>query len=136
MKTIILHFDGSCEPVNPGGNIGCGFYAHYEGKPESLIVQGSEKHPSSPQNSNNVAEYMALKYGLEALLSLGLSENRVEVRGDSMLVIQQMSGAWKIKKGMYKPFAVEAYETVCRFSHIAFQWIPREQNESADNLSK
>lgn len=116
--------------------MGCGFIAFYEETPEVALFSGSEFFPESPQNSNNVAEYKALIFGLERLLSLGLADACIEVRGDSNLVIQQMSGNWQVKDGLYKPSAIEAVKLSTFFSNISYRFVRRELNTLADELSR
>lgn len=136
MAKIILYFDGACEPFNPGGNIGCGYYSHYEETPQVRIFEGSWFVGKSPLNSNNVAEYLALCLGLEKLLKLNLNNEPLLVKGDSQLVIKQMSGEWRIKDGLYRDQALSAQKLVSQFSNIRFMWIARELNAEADKLSK
>lgn len=136
MAKIILYFDGACEPFNPGGNIGCGYYSHYEQTPQVRIFEGSWFVGKSPLNSNNVAEYLALCLGLEKLLKLNLNNEPLLVKGDSQLVIKQMSGEWRIKDGLYRDQALSAQKLVSQFSNIRFMWIARELNAEADKLSK
>jgi ribonuclease H / adenosylcobalamin/alpha-ribazole phosphatase len=83
--------------------------------------------------TNNVAEYSGLIAGLEAARQLGARQ--VEVRMDSKLVVEQMSGRWKIKHPDMKPLASRAAAIVRDFDAIRFTWIPREQNKAADALA-
>lgn len=92
--------------------------------------------PASPKNSNNVAEYLALCIGLQWLLDNGFSENEIEVRGDSMLVINQLAGTWRVKGGLYYDAYKRAETLRDKFTNISFKWIPRDQNAEADQLSR
>jgi broad specificity phosphatase PhoE/ribonuclease HI len=83
--------------------------------------------------SNNVAEYRGLIAGLTAAAELGA--RRVAVRMDSKLVIEQMSGRWRVKHPSMLPLAREANALRARFDEVTFQWIPREQNQHADRLA-
>jgi ribonuclease H / adenosylcobalamin/alpha-ribazole phosphatase len=83
--------------------------------------------------TNNVAEYSGLIAGLEAAAELGAVE--VEVRMDSKLVVEQMSGRWQIKNPGLRPLAAKAADLVRRFSSVTFGWIPRERNSRADALA-
>jgi ribonuclease H / adenosylcobalamin/alpha-ribazole phosphatase len=83
--------------------------------------------------TNNVAEYTAVILGLEAALALD-PEAQIEVRMDSKLVVEQMSGRWKIKH----PDMIELGAKVQRLiagKEVLFTWIPREQNGLADALA-
>ncbi len=81
--------------------------------------------------SNNVAEYRGLIAGLRMAADLAPDAD-VEVRMDSKLVVEQMSGNWKIKHADMKPLAIEA-NRLAPFG-TTYTWIPREQNKHADRL--
>ncbi len=83
--------------------------------------------------TNNVAEYSGLIAGLTAAIEVGATE--VEVRMDSKLVVEQMSGRWQVKHPDMKPLAREAAALVARLPRVRFTWIPREQNKHADRLA-
>jgi len=83
--------------------------------------------------TNNVAEYRGLIAGLTAALEVGATE--VDVRMDSKLVVEQMSGRWQVKHPGMKPLALEAQGLRRRFERVGFAWIPREQNKHADRLA-
>lgn len=130
---VVVFFDGACEPRNPGGHIGWG-YVIYEG--DKIIDEDFGYKAPSPQNTNNVAEYLGAIAGMNKLLELGKGHSQVLIKGDSNLVINQMKGEWKIKAGAYKKHALNAKRIVGTFPAIEFEHIPREQNEYADKLSK
>ncbi|WP_328783169.1 bifunctional RNase H/acid phosphatase [Streptomyces canus] len=83
--------------------------------------------------TNNVAEYRGLLAGLRAAHDLDPSAT-VHVRMDSKLVVEQMSGRWKIKHPDMKPLALEAGR-VFPPGRVTYEWIPREQNKRADRLA-
>lgn len=83
--------------------------------------------------TNNVAEYRALKAGLEAALQISPTA-AIEVRMDSKLVIEQMGGGWKIKHPDMQKLAIEIHGLL-RGRPIEWVWIPREQNSRADALA-
>jgi probable phosphoglycerate mutase len=83
--------------------------------------------------TNNVAEYSGLIAGLEAALDLGAT--RVSVQMDSKLVVEQMSGRWKVKHPDMKPLASRAAGLVARFDKVTFEWVPRARNKHADRLA-
>ncbi|WP_190081198.1 bifunctional RNase H/acid phosphatase [Streptomyces longisporoflavus] len=83
--------------------------------------------------TNNVAEYKGLVAGLKAAHELD-PDASVRVRMDSKLVVEQMSGRWKIKHPDMKPLAAEAAR-VFPPSQVTYEWIPREQNKHADRLA-
>ncbi|KUN28648.1 acid phosphatase [Streptomyces antibioticus] len=83
--------------------------------------------------TNNVAEYRGLVAGLRAAAELDPSAS-VHVRMDSKLVVEQMSGRWKIKHPDMKPLAMEAAR-VFPADRVTYEWIPRERNKHADRLA-
>ena len=90
------------------------------------------------QQSNNVAEYSGLVAGLTAAAELATGPH-VVARLDSKLVVEQMSGRWKIKHEDMRRLALEAREVVRRIADaggsVQFEWVPREKNKAADALS-
>ncbi|BDV26393.1 acid phosphatase [Corynebacterium ulcerans] len=83
--------------------------------------------------TNNVAEYHALLNGLTAARELDATE--VDVLMDSKLVVEQMSGRWKIKHPDMKELALSCRDIASGFASITYTWIPRKQNARADELA-
>ncbi|MEV5876709.1 bifunctional RNase H/acid phosphatase [Streptomyces sp. NPDC052101] len=83
--------------------------------------------------TNNVAEYRGLLAGLRAAHALDPAA-MVHVRMDSKLVIEQMSGRWKIKHPDMKPLATQS-RSVFPPDQVTYEWMPREQNKHADRLA-
>jgi ribonuclease H / adenosylcobalamin/alpha-ribazole phosphatase len=81
--------------------------------------------------TNNVAEYRGLIAGLE-LYREHTPEADLEVRMDSKLVVEQMSGRWKIKHPDMKPLAMQASRLAP--PGTTYTWIPRAQNGQADRI--
>jgi ribonuclease H / adenosylcobalamin/alpha-ribazole phosphatase len=82
--------------------------------------------------TNNVAEYRGLIAGLELYREFADGAD-LEVRMDSKLVVEQMSGRWKIKHPDMKPLAMRAHG-LAPFG-TTYTWIPRERNAHADRLA-
>jgi ribonuclease HI/pterin-4a-carbinolamine dehydratase len=80
--------------------------------------------------TNNQAEYTALKLGLEAALKLGARE--VDAYMDSLLVVNQMRGIFKIKNRDLWPVHDAIKELVPKFNSVHFTHVPREHNKLAD----
>ena len=76
--------------------------------------------------TNNVAEYRALKAALEEVHRINPLA-KVRVRMDSKLVIEQMSGNWKIKHPDMRALAIEVQQLTAGLN-ISYEWIPREEN--------
>lgn len=129
---IEAYFDGFCEG-NPYGKAGAGAVIQRDGE---IIHTISDYIGEGGSITNNVAEYEALRRALNYLKASGLTDERVIVYGDSKLVIEQMRGKWKIKKGVYKDTALATRKELEGFKDINFCWIPREKNTQADGLSQ
>jgi ribonuclease HI len=130
---IVVHFDGLCEPRNPGGVATYGFVVYVNG---SRVHQGFGVVGEGEGMSNNVAEFSGLIAALDWLLENGHANEKIVVRGDSQLVINLMNGVWTARGGMYYPHYLKARELASKFSHITFEWVPRSKNEEADSLSR
>jgi probable phosphoglycerate mutase len=83
--------------------------------------------------TNNVAEYRAIRAGLEQALRLDESAS-IRVRMDSKLVVEQLSGNWKIKHPDMRALAIEV-QSLIHGRDVSFEWIPRELNVRADALA-
>lgn len=83
--------------------------------------------------TNNVAEYRGLIAGLDDALNLGATEAAVYL--DSKLLVEQMSGRWKVKHPDLIELHTEARNRARRFERISYSWIPRERNTHADRLA-
>lgn len=90
------------------------------------------------QASNNVAEYRGLIAGLTMALAINPAAD-VVARLDSRLVVEQMSGRWKIKHEDMRRLALQARDLAAQFAaaggSVRYEWIPREENRAADALS-
>ncbi|MFE3737168.1 bifunctional RNase H/acid phosphatase [Streptomyces sp. NPDC059134] len=127
MRTFIVEADGGSRG-NPGP-AGYGAVVLDEATGEPL----AEAAEFIGVATNNVAEYKGLVAGLKAAKALD-PEARVHVRMDSKLVVEQMSGRWKIKHPDMKPLAAEAGR-ILPPDRVTYEWIPRERNKHADRLA-
>ena len=83
--------------------------------------------------TNNVAEYRGLIAGLEEARRLGADE--VAVSMDSKLVVEQMTGRWKVKHPGLAELHQQARALASTFDSVSYSWIPRERNAHADRLA-
>jgi len=83
--------------------------------------------------SNNVAEYKGMIAGVRRAIELD-PDAELLVRLDSKLVVEQMSGRWKIKHPAMAELAAEAREALTG-TPVRFQWMPRAENSRADKLA-
>ncbi len=127
-----LWFDGACWP-NPGGQAAYGWAISDDGE---FHEEGCGVIGSGSMMSNNVAEYQGLYHGLKFMKEKGYLNADIHCYGDSKLVCEQMSGRWRVKGGLYVDSFKLAYCMSKEFKMLTISWIPREQNNLADWLSK
>jgi ribonuclease HI len=116
-------FDGACEP-NPRGPMGLGWTIGDE--------QFHDSVPRGAENSNNVAEYLALIALLRMLKERGIIG--LSVKGDSELVVMQVAGEWACKSDDLQPLCATARNLVAETKAHLF-WVPRNDNTLADAMS-
>ena len=126
---ITVYIDGLSEPTNPG--VGTYGYLLFEGKRKLAEGDGLAGY----EVTNNYAEYAALVEALKKVNQLSPGAD-VVIRSDSKLLVEQMSGRWKVKGGGYIAKLREAKSQMEGLGSIMFEWIPREQNSEADLLSR
>ena len=83
--------------------------------------------------TNNVAEYNGMIAGVRKAITID-PHAVLHVRLDSKLVVEQMSGRWKIKNAAMAELAAEARE-ILTGTPVSFEWIPRAENSRADRLA-
>ena len=128
-NVLKVNIDGACQP-NPGqGGIGAYFVINDKAESYSLPLDGIV--------TNNIAEYEALIFSLEKIISRNDVVDQVIVFSDSQLVCMQFNGKWKCKVDKLSLLLKKAKELKmkidCKFQ---LTYIPREKNEIADELAK
>jgi len=122
----VLFFDG-CAKSNPGlAGAGAVIYKN------DVEIWGDSKFVGINE-TNNVAEYMGLIFGLRKALKLNI--NTIQIKGDSKLIIEQMKGHYKCKSDNLKDYHEKAKEIANKFSKISYEHVYREFNKRADELS-
>ena len=132
-RLLVVEADGGSR-----GNPGAAGYGALVRDGEGTLL--AERAAPLGKASNNVAEYTGLIEGLRAVLDLGLAEGAVvDVRMDSKLVVEQMSGRWKIKHEDMRRLALQARDLARQIQRVggrvSYTWIPRAENSAADALS-
>lgn len=127
MTDLIVEADGGSRG-NPGIAGAGALVRDPQGKVLAAIAV-----PLGRRTSNNVAEYTGLIEGLKLARQIN-PDAYVEVRLDSKLVVEQMSGRWKIKHEDMKRLAAEASQILSPMQ-VSYTWIPRAENGDADTLS-
>jgi broad specificity phosphatase PhoE/ribonuclease HI len=124
---VVIEADGGSRG-NPGP---AGYGAVVRTEDRSTVL--AESKQAIGRATNNVAEYRGLIAGLEDAVKLDATE--VEVFMDSKLVVEQMSGRWKVKHPGLIELHAQARKLAARFDRISYAWIPRERNKHADQLA-
>jgi ribonuclease HI len=120
-----LNFDG-CSKGNPG-HAGIGAVIYQNGQE----IWNSSKYIG--KKTNNQSEYSSLILGLQGAISLGINE--LQVFGDSLLVIKQINGIYKVKNEGLIGLSETAYKLKRCFNHITFDHVYRTENKRADELA-
>ena len=84
-------------------------------------------------SSNNEAEYAALIKGLEWCISNGIT--RLNVYGDSMLIVKQVQGIWSCKSDKLSLKLREVKSLLRRITHVQIHYVGRAKNQDADALA-
>jgi len=124
---VLIEVDGGSRG-NPGP---AGFGAVVFSEDHARVL--AERKQAIGQTTNNVAEYRGLIAGLEEAHRLGADE--VAVSMDSKLVVEQMTGRWKVKHPAMAELHQQARSLASTFGSVSYSWIPRERNTHADRLA-
>jgi ribonuclease HI len=122
---VLAHIDGAARG-NPGP-AGAGAYLQPEGGTDEELFE------SLGETTNNVAEYRALLLALRRAEELGA--DTVEVVSDSLLLVQQVNGAFKVRAAHLVPLLSEAVRRAKGFRRFLIRHVRREQNRKADRLA-
>ncbi|HEY1190146.1 MAG TPA: ribonuclease HI family protein [Gemmata sp.] len=132
---ITLFFDGLCEPVNPGGVATFGFALFGLPAPREQVV-GAGVLGAGPGMTNNFAEWVACGRGLGFLVAGKVKPDGLTILGDSQLVINQLTGDWECRDERLRRCRDRCIEYLTRLGcRWKAEWVPREQNALADQLS-
>lgn len=126
MSRHVLYCDGASRG-NPGPSA-IGFVL-YDGDGSVVVDLGGY----IGETTNNVAEYRALLTGLEMALQRDVSS--IEVRLDSMLLVKQVTGEYRVKAKHLKPLHREATRLLAQFDEASIVHVRRELNVAADALA-
>ena len=132
---MIVYVDGSVTG-NPGGIVGYGWSIEDGEQGFGAAFQGGDS------STNNVAEYLAVAAALSHFLCecYRETEDTVIIRSDSELVVHQLNGEWRVKHANLKPVAAIVHMMMAELWEkgvkVTAEWIPREKNKVADDLSR
>lgn len=136
----ILHFDGLFRgiPAHPltTSKAGIMCYGWLIIEHDIIIARGHGAFARGVDATSNVAEYLALIEGLEALRDLGIQSQPVRVCGDAKCVIDQMRGSASVNAASMKPMYRRAQRLARNFRNLHWSWLPRSYNKAADSLTR
>jgi ribonuclease HI len=127
---IKIYFDGSCRP-NSGGIATYGFVIYRNKK---QLAKGSGVIGTGKGMTSNVAEYGAIFRAIKKIKKMDW-EDKLLIKGDSELVIKQLSGKCKITSDTSKKYVPKVLKALRDFKY-KLKWIPKEKNTKADILSR
>ena len=125
LATVKLFTDGGSRG-NPGPS--AAGYVIFDMKDKVVKKQSSYLGITT----NNQAEYQALKLGLEAAKEIGAKS--VLVHMDSLLVVNQMKGIFKVRNRDLWPIHESSKQLLANFKKVVFNHVPRELNREADDM--
>jgi ribonuclease HI len=123
---ITAYIDGGARG-NPGP---AGYGAHIEGADGEILA---ELHGGLGVATNNVAEYNGLLAALQWAKQHGHA--RVHIKADSLLIVEQMKGNYKVKHPGLQPLHARARLLAHEVGRVTFEHVRREFNKDADRLS-
>jgi len=133
---VVIFIDGSVTG-NPGGVVGYGWDCPETGESSfGAAFQGGDGA------TNNTAEWVAAVAALIFVLGKDRREviGTVTIKSDSELLVNQLNGEWRVKHSNLKPLAAIANMMIEELGHhgvgVTAEWIPREENRVADDLSR
>jgi ribonuclease HI len=124
--TLVAYIDGGARG-NPGP---AGFGVRVENEDGSLVEEFAE---SIGVATNNVAEYRGLLAALAWAKAHG--HTRLHVRSDSLLLVQQMLGNYKVKNAGLQPLHASARILAADIGRVTFEHVGRARNAHADRLA-
>jgi len=129
MTKITIYTDGGARG-NPGiAGAGAVIFDEQEN------VLGEVSEYLGDNLTNNYAEYEAIVLVLRKCIELGLQESEVEVRADSKLAVEQLSGRWKVKDASIRLQFNKVKEVMKDLKSVKFTHVRRELNKHADRLA-
>jgi ribonuclease HI len=124
-RKVIVNVDGGSR-----GNPGPAAIAAVVIDPAGEVL--AERAERIGEATNNVAEYRALLLGIDLANQLGADQ--VEFVGDSMLIVEQVRGNWRVKQEHLRPLHAEVTEALRDLGSWSIRHVRRGENERADEL--
>jgi ribonuclease HI len=122
---VVINVDGGSR-----GNPGPAGIAAVATEPSGEIL--AERSVTIGKATNNVAEYRALLLGIE--LARELEADEVEFVGDSLLIVEQVRGKWKVKQEHLRPRHTKTKDALRELPSWSIRHVKRDENTRADEL--
>jgi ribonuclease HI len=103
---------------------------------ERVIARGHGAYARGRDATSNIAEYLALIEGLDALQDMGVIDEPVRIIGDAKGVIDQMQGLADVTSPLTLPLYRRAMRLARAFRLLKWEWTPRRLNHQADQLTR
>ncbi len=126
VSRVVINCDGAARG-NPGPAGAGAIVVAEDGTVLAEVAEGLG------ETTNNVAEYTAAIRGLEAAQTLGARD--VLLRSDSQLMINQLTGRYRVKTAHLQPLHRQIHELARTFDRVEYEHVPRERNAEADRLA-
>lgn len=124
-----VYIDGSCRGNGTDKAIGgVGIVSYKDG-----IKYGAMQLRLLEPVTNNEAEYAALMHAIGLIIGI---DDKVIVKSDSALVVNQVNGKWRVKQDHLKQPCEICRAGLKQFKDITLKWIPREENQEANDLAQ
>jgi ribonuclease HI len=137
---LYLQFDGlyrgAPQDLKLGEGAGVMCYGWVILRDRTVVARGHGGYMRARDASSNVAEYLGLIEGLEALLDMGGEKELVVISGDAKSVIEQMQGVASVSAASIRPLYRRARRLYAKFSRAYWNWTPRRHNHEADALTR
>jgi ribonuclease HI len=122
---VVINVDGGSR-----GNPGPAGIAAVATDPSGEIL--AERSETIGKATNNVAEYRALLLGIE--LAKELEADEAEFVGDSLLIVEQVRGKWKVKQEHLRPLHTKVKDALRELPSWSIRHVKRDENTRADEL--
>ena len=129
-------FRGAPENLHLTSDAGVMCYGWVILRGDVVIAHGHGGYARTHNASSNVAEYLGLIEGLEALIDMQATHEAILICGDAKSIIQQMEGEASVTSSSIKPLNRRANRLAQRFDRIYWSWNPRRHNHAADALTR
>ncbi|GGE56785.1 reverse transcriptase-like protein [Priestia taiwanensis] len=129
---IIVYFDGGFDRQTRIAGIGCSIYYKKDG--ETYRIRKNAQLEGL--DNNNEAEYAALELAVQELVVLNVRNQRVTLKGDSQVVLQQLSGEWACYEESFQRY-INRIERYAKKQHLDFEYevLSRKENREAHQLA-